>query len=244
MVELAPIKRRRLFEEVAARLQRMIGEGGLREGDPLPSERELMSRFEVGRATVREALLSLEQKGVITVSNGERARVARPGAARLIEALSGAANLYLSEPQGVRDFQAMRHTVERAVVRDAARAATPEDVDRIAAALAENRLARGSPERFRDTDLAFHAEIVRTLANPLLSGVHEALSRWLAGQRAICLGEDGAEARAYAFHERIAVAIAARDPDAAEAAMAEHLDDVAETYWRRVDARLSPEGPS
>lgn len=241
MIELAPIRRRRLFEEVAARLQRMIGEGGLREGDPLPSERELMSRFQVGRATVREALLALEQQGVVNVSNGERARVARPGAGRLIEALSGAASLYLAQPQGVRDFQALRHTVERAIVRDVAREATRADLDRIGAALSDNGRARGDRARFRDTDLAFHAAIVRTLANPLLTGMHDALSGWLAAQRAVCLGEDGAEARAFAFHQRVFAALAARDPDAAEAAMAEHLDDVAQTYWRRVDTRPSPE---
>ncbi|WP_029030730.1 FCD domain-containing protein [Salinarimonas rosea] len=241
MVELAPIRRQRLFEEVAARLQRTIVEGGLREGDPLPSERELTSRFQVGRATIREALLALEQRGVVTVSNGERARVARPEAGRLIEALSGAAGLYLAQPQGMRDFQAVRHMVERAIVRDVARAATPEDLDRIAAALEQNGRARGDRVRFRETDLAFHAEIVRTLANPLLFGTHEALSGWLAAQRAVCLEEEDAEARAFGFHQRIFAALVACDPDAAEAAMSEHLDDVARTYWRRVDARPSPE---
>jgi DNA-binding FadR family transcriptional regulator len=41
----------------------MILSGELPVGDALPSERELMERFQVGRPAVREALLWLSKKG-------------------------------------------------------------------------------------------------------------------------------------------------------------------------------------
>jgi DNA-binding FadR family transcriptional regulator len=228
-----PVQRRRLYQEVAERIERMIRDGDLPEGESLPSERELMERFAVGRPAIREALLSLQQKGLLALGNGERARVMRPDADKLIGALSGAAQIYLSRPEGVRDFQGARRIFESGIAREVARTATEADIARISAALAANRAARGDPATFQLTDVAFHLEIVRTSRNPLLIGVHQALTGWLTEQRAVSLTAGGAEKSAFAFHERIFAAIAAHDADAAETAMREHLDAVAAFYWRR-----------
>ena len=43
------IKRRRLYEDVASSLEQMIRDADFLPGDQLPSERELMVRFGVGR---------------------------------------------------------------------------------------------------------------------------------------------------------------------------------------------------
>lgn len=237
----APVLRRRLYQEVADQLEQLIRDGALSEGSFLPPERELMQRFGVGRPAIREALLSLQQKGLIIVGNGERARVTAPDAARLIGALSGAARVYLTREEGVRHFQAARRLFEGALARQAARLATRDDVARIEAALALNRHSRGDPATFEETDVAFHLEIVRTSGNPLLTGVHQALSGWLLEQRRVSLTATGAEASAFAFHERICAAIAARDADAAEAAMHAHLDAVADLYWQaQQDGRIDP----
>ncbi|MGH7159763.1 MAG: FCD domain-containing protein, partial [Acetobacteraceae bacterium] len=236
-VAFEPILRRRLYQEIAARIEHMIREGDLPEGESLPPERELMGHFAVGRPAIREALLSLQQKGLIVLGNGERARVSRPDADRLIGALSGAAGVYLSKDEGVHQFQAARKLFEAAIAREAARIATDADIARIEAALAANRAVRGDAKAFEATDVAFHLEIVCTAGNPLLTGVHQALTGWLTEQRTVSLTARGAEASAFGAHVRILAAIAARDPDAAEAEMQRHLDDVAAFYWRR--AKLS-----
>ncbi|MGH7057987.1 MAG: FCD domain-containing protein [Acetobacteraceae bacterium] len=227
------IQRRRLYQEVAECIERMIRDGELAEGAPLPSERELMEQFAIGRTAVREALLSLQQKGLIVPGNGERARVAHPDAERLIGALSGAARVYLSQGEGMRQFQAARRLYEAATARAAARAATTADIARMKAALAANRAARGDAHEFEVTDVAFHLEIVSTIGNPLLTGMHQALTGWLTEQRTVSLAARGAEASAFESHTRIFAAIAGHDPDAAESAMHEHLDRVAAFYWRR-----------
>jgi DNA-binding FadR family transcriptional regulator len=49
------IRRRKIYEDVAGRLEGLIHEGRYRPGDQLPSERELMQMFGVGRPAVREA---------------------------------------------------------------------------------------------------------------------------------------------------------------------------------------------
>ena len=70
-----PITRQKLSDQVYERLWSMIVSGELSPGDPFPSERFLMNKFEVGRPAVREAMQTLSNKGVITISQGERSRV-------------------------------------------------------------------------------------------------------------------------------------------------------------------------
>ena len=72
------IKQRKLSDEVAAHLEGMIRKGELAEAERLPSERELMRQFGVGRPSIREALLHLSKMGLVEVKSGERARVTRP----------------------------------------------------------------------------------------------------------------------------------------------------------------------
>lgn len=224
-------KRQRIYEVVAERIEAMIRSGGLADGDELPSERELRDMFDVGRPAVREALLMLQQRGLIAMSNGERARVTRPDPRRLITSLSGSAKVYLREDDGVRQFQACRRVFEAGVVREVARTATAADIERIQTALAANCQAVGNRELFSQTDVAFHLEIVRSLSNPVLIGVHEALSGWLTEQRRTSLMVRGADASAVEFHTRIFEAIRSHDPDGAEAAMLSHLDAVFTYYW-------------
>ena len=52
-----PIIRRKLSDEVFLRLKRLIVSGELQPGDEMPSERELMERFGVGRPAIREAMV-------------------------------------------------------------------------------------------------------------------------------------------------------------------------------------------
>ena len=57
------IVRRKLADEIIDRLKAMIASGEMRPGDALPSERELIERFGVGRLPIREALQTLSNMG-------------------------------------------------------------------------------------------------------------------------------------------------------------------------------------
>lgn len=84
-----PIVTKKLSEIVAEELERMIRQEEIREGEYLPSERELMAFFGVGRPSVREALSSLRHKGLIRYNKGEKASVCRPSPETIINGLSG-----------------------------------------------------------------------------------------------------------------------------------------------------------
>ena len=226
------IQRRKLFHEVAERLQETILSGGLQVGEALPSERELMERYGVGRPAIREALLSLERAGLVAISGGERARVARPSARGMMAGLDPAVRHWLAEPGGIRHLQGARLLLEVALVREAAQSATPADVARLGAALEANEAARGDLPRFERTDVAFHYVFAEMSGNPIFTAIHQAMIGWLTEQRHVTLRAAGAEQKAARSHRDIFQAVAAGDPAAAERHMRVHLDEVAELYWR------------
>ncbi|MGH6922525.1 MAG: FCD domain-containing protein [Propylenella sp.] len=220
-----------MHEQIAGILESEISEGTYAVGAELPSERALMERFNVGRPAVRQALVALERIGLVHLRSGKRAQVVEPSASLLLADLSVAVKHLLSTPEGVSRLQEARLFFEVALVRSAARSPSRAHIDTLGEALRRNCDAIGSRRRFEDTDVAFHFAIVEMLRNPILNVIHESVAAWLKEQRKGALREKGADLRAYQFHVAIFEAIRNRDPDRAEAAMREHLTDVARGYW-------------
>ncbi len=209
----------------------MIHDGQYLPGDQLPSERELMRQFGVGRPAVREALFALQKMGLVAINSGERARVTQPTPTVVFESLAGAARHLLAAPDGVRHFQEARAFFEIGLARFAAAHATEADLAELEAALDANRRALDSVQAFERTDVAFHYVLALIPRNPIFTAMHEAIAAWLTGQRTITLRTPGQKFVACRAHEKIYDAIAARDPERAERAMRHHLDQVADIYW-------------
>jgi DNA-binding FadR family transcriptional regulator len=231
MKETAPIRRRKLYEEVVVRLEAWIHEGEFKPGDPLPSERELMVHFGVGRPAIRAALFALERMGLVVVANGERPRVSSPTTKTMLGELSGAARLILAKPEGMRHFQHARALFEGGLAEEAARVATLEDVLALEKALKANQETIGDDARFMRSDVGFHFAIAAIPRNPIYVALHEAIVEWLEDQRSVSLRRPGTDRLAFESHREIFEAIEARDPAAAGQAMRRHLEEIAKRYW-------------
>ena len=86
-----------LAVQVRDRLRTLIAERGLRPGDRLPSENELIALFEVGRTSIREALKLLEQEGVIQPRHGDgRYLTSQPSLDRPLTRLEGVTEMLAS----------------------------------------------------------------------------------------------------------------------------------------------------
>jgi GntR family transcriptional regulator, transcriptional repressor for pyruvate dehydrogenase complex len=66
----APIRTKRVFEEICEQVRREMAAGLLRPGDKLPPERDLAAQLGVSRTAVREALRTLEIAGVVGMQKG------------------------------------------------------------------------------------------------------------------------------------------------------------------------------
>src|SRR5690348_7773113 len=93
---MQPIQRRKLSREILDRLIAAITAGEFPPGTRLPSERELMLQFAVGRPAIREAMQALEQMGLVRISHGERARVVDPTPDAIIDQISTAMVMMLA----------------------------------------------------------------------------------------------------------------------------------------------------
>jgi DNA-binding FadR family transcriptional regulator len=240
-----PILRRKLYQEVLDRLMSRIESGEIAPGDPLPSERELMEAYGVGRPAIREALQSLERSGIVTISHGERARLAVPSAGNLIGQIEeGARHLLRSEPHSLDHLKDARLFLETGLARLAAERADPEGVAQLRARLDEHKGALARLDEFVDRDMAFHRQVAHLTGNPIFPAIIEAMFSWLAAYYRSLVRAPGAEMLTIAEHERIYAAIAARDPDGAAAAMRDHLSR-ANALYRRVGAEPGPgaDGP-
>ncbi|WP_119166650.1 FCD domain-containing protein [Algihabitans albus] len=224
------IERRTLSEQVAERLEKEIRDGHYKAGDTMPSERELMEQFGVGRPAIREALFYLQKLGFIAIHSGTRPRVIKPTFDAVIPRLSGALRGLLEEPDGQTALQEARVLFEVAVARTAAESATKADLRRLDEALAANRSAMGDEAAFKLSDVAFHAALAQATGNPIVVALHETLAMLLDDRRALVLQRPGEDEAAYRAHCTIVQAVAAGSPDQAEAAMREHLQHHYGTY--------------
>jgi DNA-binding FadR family transcriptional regulator len=221
----------RRHETVVQQIEDDILSQRLGVGMSLPSERVLSERFKVGRATVREALLTLRRRGLIEGANGVPARVVSPKVDGLVREISVHARRYSETPEGVRHLQHARALLEIGLAREAALYANDEDKQAIARALALNEEAIGNQERFTKADIAFHFAIAKASHNPIFVTLHESMFDWLADQRQVSSRAARLAEDVVVEHRRILEAILKRDGAAAADAMEFHLAAVVRAYW-------------
>ena len=218
------IIRRKLSDEVLERLLRLIADGNLKPGDAMPSERELMERFGVGRPAIREAMQSLANMGLVSISHGERARVQELTAQSIMRQVDLSAHIMLQRSSSsLEHLKAARLFFERGMVREAAARAKAEDVAMLRAIVAEQRAALGKAEAFMAADMRLHTQIAAISGNPIFVSVSEAMLGWLKAYHTELLIWSGKETHTLAEHALIIDAIERGDAEAAEAAMMKHL---------------------
>ncbi len=239
---LEPIQRRKLSDEVFDRLMVMLTRGDVRPGDLMPSERQLMERFGVGRPAIREAMQALSNLGLLAISHGERARVVALTARAVTHQVDMAAQIMLAtSPDSLDHLKGARILFERGMAREAAIRASATDVGHLSSLVARQRSMLNDPEAFIQGDMEFHAAIAAISRNPIFTAVSEAMLGWLKQFHSEMLIWSGKENVTLAEHEKIVGYIEAGDAAGAEAAMAKHLERSAALYaYRSEGAAGSP----
>ena len=217
----------RLSDTVAEQMLDAIVTGSFREGDALPSERELSDQFGVSRTVIREAVRTLATRGVVEVQSGRGVRVIAPHPDRVIEAVS-----LLLRADRVLDFgkvHEVRTMLETYFAGVAAERGTEDDQLELEKLLNAWEDATGDVVASSRLDVDFHRAIAKAGRNELFLVLLDSIAGVLLQNRRATLALEHRHAKVYAEHRDIVAAIKARDPDTARSAMAVHLSGVAET---------------
>ncbi|WP_425808000.1 FadR/GntR family transcriptional regulator [Desulfitobacterium sp. Sab5] len=173
-MELKPIKTRKIYEEIVEQIRDLVIRGELKPGDKLPSERDLVERFKVSRASIREALSALEMMGLLEVRSGEGTFIQKVGAESVIAPLAW----MLSVEQGTAlELLEVRKILEGQAACLAAQRAEKEDLLELEQALADMQQEIITPELGGEkADLRFHYAITRATKNTLLIRLMDTIS--------------------------------------------------------------------
>jgi len=196
---------------------------GITSGRFQPNERLVeadLTRFlGAGRTAVRAALVRLDQEGLVTRELNRGARV------RLVS------------DQEALEIEEARSALERLLARQAAIKATPAQVRQLKQILAEmrSRLAAGDSVGYSELNPGFHQLIWASAQNATASRLVLNLKSQSLRFQFHTMLRPGRPQRSLHEHETIFNAIAAHEPDAAETAMREHLEEVVENLRWAID---------
>lgn len=186
-------------------------------GEYYPAQRlieaQLTEALDVSRHNVRVALERLQHDGLVKIEPNRGATVA---SLTLEEAL---------------DTLLARTVLEVAAVRMAAKLATAEQLRRLGAHLESlgGALADGDFDSYSQTNKLFHETIYQAAGNQSIPWLIGLLRSKIARLQLRTVLIPGRSADSLEEHTNIYLALQQRDPDAAEAAISKHMENLQDT---------------
>ncbi len=217
-MSIKPIAAPRLYQRIADEIARLIETGVFKPGERLPAERELAQQMQVSRASLREALSSLELSGQVEIRLGSGVYV-KTGVRRKVQSAAARTSPF--------DVLRARRLIESEAAALAARHATPAQIRRMTQtfeSLAKDMRANRTKSA---ADREFHLCIARASGNSALALVVERL--WAEGGQALDVRMEelfvtrGRKRDNIAEHRAVLDAIRSGDATAARRAMRTHL---------------------
>lgn len=228
MMKLKAIKTVRLYVRVAQQLSKLIIDGIILPGSRLPSERELATKLNVSRPTIREAMIALELSGIVEIRSGSGVYVLEQKP------------FIASEDKGTGPFEILeiRTILESEACALAAKNITPVQIQQLKDAIIEMEEEQKQPNNSEKADWKFHNIIAEASQNSAISSVVNWL--WelrnqsdLSSVFAARLREDGVHP-SIQDHRAIVSALESKDSEKAKEAMLKHLKNATEaasTYF-------------
>lgn len=172
-MDLKPIKTRKIYEEIVDQIRDLVAKGDLKPGDRLPSERDLVERLKVSRASIREALSALEMMGLLEVRSGEGTFVRKLRSESVVAPLAW---MLTMEKGTVLELLEVRKILEVQAVSLAAERADESDIKELHAALEDMRAELKSTSSDGTSDHRFHYAITRATKNKIIIRLMDTMS--------------------------------------------------------------------
>lgn len=241
MAEFAPLTSRnqrpasgrpvRRSDAVVDNLVERIVSGDLPAGAVVPTEPTLCAAYDVSRTVVREAIKSLEEKGLVIAFQGIGTLVSGQDAWNMLDPHVLAAIVRHDEQYEILDqLIAVRSALESDMAAKAARRATPDDIRELELLMDELDASIRTPELMDDLDVGFHQRLMlvsgNVLGRAIVRTVHAEARRSLR-----YLGHSSIADRKLtnSQHRAVLLAVATGDAESASVLMAAHIADA----WQR-----------
>jgi GntR family transcriptional repressor for pyruvate dehydrogenase complex len=230
MVRITPVRKLRISEEIVDQIRELVLSGELRPGDQLPPERELADRFQVSRASIREALTALQVMGLLERTRGGSLTARGNSVWFTVAPIS---SFLATRKHLVVEPIEVRRMIEPEAARLAAERADEYDLARIDECLQrmEQDIAAGGLGV--EHDAAFHSAIAQATKNELLVRIIDVIGDAVRQHRKALQTREGAR-RSLAQHRAILEAIKAHDGDRAYHEAMRHVDYVRELIQARL----------
>lgn len=168
-MRFTPVVGTRPADEILIQIRAQLSRHKLKAGDRLPSERALAEQFAVSRNSVRQALRSLVESGLLEIHKGAAGgAIIRDGGGTAV--LAGLTDLYslgTIQPEHLTEARLM---IGVEVVMRACERCTPDEIDALEGnvAEAEEAASEGDFARRTQINLEFHNMLARMTRNPIL----------------------------------------------------------------------------
>jgi len=215
------IRRQKVYEAVAEQIERLIITK-LKPGDKLPSERELVDLLQVSRSSIRDAIRSLELMGLVEPRQGAGTIVCEP----LDPSVKPFAEALRHRKEMVGELLDFRNMLEPPLAARAATRANAEQISRLEEIVKRQEAKLAAGEDATAEDAEFHYAIALASGNTVVLKVLDLVMDLLRDTRQRALQVPGRSQKSLAGHRRIIAALEHRDPEAAQAAMRRHIEEI------------------
>jgi GntR family transcriptional repressor for pyruvate dehydrogenase complex len=220
---LKAVEKKKAYEDIVKQIRDLIEKGRLKKGDQLPTERELTETFKVSRATVREAIRTLESMMLVESRQGNGTYVLASSEEALVQPLAAA---LFHEKDDLMDIFYIRKLIEPSIAQLAAGNATRDEIKELDEILGKQEQDIENGVSSLETDSSFHTVLARMAKNRALGRLLLALVDLLEETREEYL-QNGVRAKESLLgHQKILAAIKNGDCAAARQAMVRHLEGV------------------
>lgn len=229
-----PRRQRGLVPEIVDTLAADVRDGRLQTGDKLPTESELMARFEVSRTVVREAISRLQASGLVETRHGIGTFVMAPPE----QSNFRVAPEDFATVSDVISLLELRISLESEAASLAAQRRDESHLQNMAAALAAFEASIAESSDAVPSDFQFHVEVARATGNRHFADLMTYLGTMIIPRTRLNTASSEPEGllaylrRVHSEHQNIYNAIRLRDAEAARKAMRTHLSNSRERLRR------------
>lgn len=233
MIETMPLEKDKVEQSsrVVAEILTLIEQRRYLPGERLPSERDLAERFAVGRATIREAVTTLESMRYLERRPGSGIfRCQEPESASL-ETLVLFSDLGLPvDPKTNAQALEVRRIIEVQAIGLACERRENADLERIRKTLSRFRDADAFAEDAPQYDHDFHMDIFRATHNDVLVRLVAPFYIMSRARRIVFFKDRARRSVSHAQHLQLLASIEHRNKKAAMEQMSAHIGRVEEYF--------------